>query len=113
MPSDTAWLMCISTAARPSVMSSTRVTLHSGREMSSGACTINSAMSRTSRSVPGVVTRARRMWKSRLKSGSTTQRGAIVGSVGTTTFWRIRGMRREALSNRSRKRFQSGVDCRI
>ncbi|COW89246.1 Uncharacterised protein [Mycobacterium tuberculosis] len=44
-----------------------------------------------------------------MKSGSTTQRGAAVGKVGTTTFCRSRNTRREAFSNRVRKRSQSGV----
>ncbi len=35
---------------------------------------------------PVAGTRTRRTWKSRLKSGSTTHRGAAVGSVGMTTF---------------------------
>jgi hypothetical protein len=33
-----------------------------------------------------------------LKSGSTTQRGDAVGSVGMMTFCRIRNTRREPLS---------------
>ena len=44
-----------------------------------------------------------------MKSGSTTQRGAAVGSVGMTTFCRSRSTLREAFSNRARNRSQSGV----
>ena len=75
------------------------VAVHSGREMSSGDCSATSARSITSRSVPGSGTRTRRTWKSRLKSGSMTQRGAAVGSVGITTFCRSRSTLREAFSN--------------
>src|SRR5271165_6951302 len=83
----------------PAVSSpSTKVTVHSGREMSSGDCSITSARSSTSRIVPGAGTRTRRTWKFRLKSGSTTQRGAAVGTVGVTTFWRSLSTRRDAFS---------------
>ena len=44
-----------------------------------------------------------------LKSGSMTQRGAAVGSVGMTTFCRSRSTLRDAFSKRARKRSQSGV----
>ena len=85
-PSVTAWLRCSIVAAVPSASPSTSVAVHSGREMSIGDCSATSARSITSRSVPGAGTRTRRTWKSRLKSGSTTHRGAAVGSVGMTTF---------------------------
>ncbi len=105
----TAWLTCNTVAAFPSAKPSTRVAVHSGREMSIGDCRLTSARSKTSRRVPGSDTRTRRTWKSRLKSGSTTQRGAAVGNVGTTTFCRSRSTRREAFSNRARNCCQSGV----
>ena len=92
---------------------SIRVAVHSGRAVSSGDCSINSARSNTCRSEPGSATRILRTWKSRLKSGSTTQRGEAVGNVGTTTFCRSRNAFRDAFSNRVRKRSQSGVVSRI
>ena len=100
-PSVTAWLRCTIRAARPPASPSMSVAVHSGREMSSGDCRATSARSITSRRVPGSATRTRRTWKSRLKSGSMTQRGAAVGSVGITTFCRSRSTFRDALSNRA------------
>ena len=87
-PSVTAWLRCIMIAAPPPSSPSMSVAVHSGREMSRGDCAATSARSITWRSVPGSEIRIRRTWKSRLKSGSITHRGATVGSVGVTTFCR-------------------------
>lgn len=101
-PSVTAWLRCSIDAAVPSARPSTSVAVQSGREMSMGDCTATSARSSTSRSVPGAGTRTRRTWKSMLKSGSMTQRGAAVGSVGMTTFCRRRRTLRDAFSKRDR-----------
>ena len=112
-PSVTAWLRCTIRAARPPASPSMSVAVHSGREMSSGDCSATSARSMTSRRVPGSETRTRRTWKSRLKSGSTTQRAGAVGSVGITTFCRSRNTFRDAFSNLVRKRSQSGELSRI
>ena len=61
-PSVMAWLMCSSVAALSSCRPSTRVAVHSGREISSGDCRATSARSMTCLSVPGCGTRTRRTW---------------------------------------------------
>ena len=112
-PSVTAWLRCIITAAPPPSSPPTSVAVHSGRDMSRGDCAATSARSINWRMVPGSGRRIRRTWKSRLKSGSITHRGATVGNVGDTTFCRSLSTLREAFSNRLRNLSQSGVVSKI
>ena len=61
-PSVIAWLNFVISAARPSSTPSTSVNSHSGRVVSSGAISVVSTRSRTSRNVPGAGARIRRTW---------------------------------------------------
>ena len=72
-PSTTEWWILVSSAARSSCSPWIRYSSHSGRARSSGRAKIRATVSASLPSSPGGGTADSRMWKSRSKSGSSTQ----------------------------------------
>ena len=72
-PSTSEWWIFVSIAARFAPRPWIRYTSQSGRERSSGRATMRATCSASFSSLPGGDSASSRTWKSRSKSGSSTQ----------------------------------------